>query len=167
MEPDLDTNDGSHRMMELLAENRGMTIETISADARLLHDLGMDGDDAVDFFTALKAELGTDLEALEERWNDHFGGEHLSRAGCAAVVVVACAGFALASMIKWGHPLLWMAVFATIWIGAFRGRPLRGPIKIPITVRDVVAAVEAKRWVKSYDKPLPRVRKGLFWGGRS
>lgn len=144
-----------------------MTLDDLVAEARLLHDLGMDGDDAVEFFSMLQDEFSTDLQPLKARWHEHFGGEFPPLAGWLAIAVAILAGFAAAKLSGFGQPLLWALVIAGVWLLAFRGRPLRGPEMIPITVRDVLASVAAGRWLMSYDEPLRRERKGIFWGGES
>ena len=164
MVPPDDTRD---RVLALLAENRGMTLDDLDAEARLLHDLGMDGDDAVEFFSMLQDEFATDLRSLKARWHDHFGGEYPPLAGWLAIAVAILAGVAAARLSGFDHPVLWAMVIAGVWLLAFRGRPLRGPKMIPITVRDVLASVAAGRWLMSYDEPVRRERKGIFWGGSS
>jgi hypothetical protein len=61
------------RVMQFTAQRwpvrkgRSLTTET-----RLAQDLGMDGDDAVDFFDAFQQDFGVDLEDLHMHWDQHF-----------------------------------------------------------------------------------------------
>jgi acyl carrier protein len=154
------------RILELLAENRGMRVEQIWPESRLLHDLGMDGDDAVDFFSDLQNEFGTDFAVLDEHWSDHFGGEHLTLAGFIGIVVSVFMGFAAAEIASVGHPLLWAFGIGAIWLFAFGAWPLRGPSRIPILVAEVIASVQAGKWLKHYDDRPRRERTGVYWGQR-
>lgn len=65
-------------VVEMLANERGLSPDKIEPSSRLLQDLGMDGDDAVDFFISLQERFRTDLSALHEVWSDHFGPECFS-----------------------------------------------------------------------------------------
>ena len=65
-------------VMEMLAQERGLPRNKIEPSSRLLQDLRIDGDDAVDFFISLQDRFGTDLSALQERWSEHFGPEGFS-----------------------------------------------------------------------------------------
>jgi|MudIll2142460700_1097286.scaffolds.fasta_scaffold269067_2 acyl carrier protein len=47
--------------------------EPLSEDTRLLHDLGMDGTDAVEFMEAFSGEFDVDMSKLE--FDRHFGPE--------------------------------------------------------------------------------------------
>jgi hypothetical protein len=91
------------RVRQLVAAERGMVLEDIAIDSRLLEDLGMEGDDAVKFFRRFAREFGVDLAGM--RWRRHFSAE----------------GF-----FSWWIP------------------------DIPVTVRDLVNAASAKRWLMDY-----------------
>jgi hypothetical protein len=47
----------------------------IALDRSLNLDLGMDGDDAVEFFEAFAEKFGVDLTELGEEWSRYFGPE--------------------------------------------------------------------------------------------
>jgi acyl carrier protein len=53
-----------HEVTHMLAHERGLPLERITPSSRLREDLGMDGDDAVEFFVELNQRFGTDLTAL-------------------------------------------------------------------------------------------------------
>jgi hypothetical protein len=47
--------------------------ERVTLDTRLAADLGLDGDEAEEFFEAFRKQFAVDLSALE--WDRHFGPE--------------------------------------------------------------------------------------------
>lgn len=63
------------RIVAMVAEERSMNPQRILLSSRLLHDLGMDGDDAVEFFEKFAKEFNVDLSALGKHWSEHFGPE--------------------------------------------------------------------------------------------
>lgn len=65
-------------IIELVADQSGVPREKIHLSDRLLQDIGMDGDDAVDFFNSVHERFGTDLTHLHEHWSEHFGPEGVS-----------------------------------------------------------------------------------------
>ena len=48
-------------ILKLVVEQTGVIPVKVKSSSRLLHDLGMDGADAVDFFNAVQERFGTDL----------------------------------------------------------------------------------------------------------
>jgi hypothetical protein len=65
--------DPTVRVRQLVATERGMQLESISLESRLLEDLGMEGDDAQEFFQRFAREFDVDLSAM--RWRRHFSDE--------------------------------------------------------------------------------------------
>ena len=72
------------QVIQLVAEAADVKPETVHLTTRLLDDLGMDGDDAVEFFNRVHEQFGTDLTNLHSHWREHFGPEGLS---CAAGLI--------------------------------------------------------------------------------
>src|SRR3954454_17627807 len=72
------SRDHQSEVIDLLAHERGLTSDKVHLSDRLLQDLGMDGDDAVDFFNSVNEQFGTDLTHLHEHWSGHFGPEGFS-----------------------------------------------------------------------------------------
>lgn len=131
----------------MLAKERGLSPAKINASSRLLHDLGMDGDDAVDFFTALHERFGTDLSALHEGWSDHFGPEGFSCWNGLVIMSAAVVGGVAAALLNIGAAggiVITVALLALwLWIMRIWGPPEKMQ---PITVDQVIAAVEAGAW---------------------
>jgi len=66
-------SDHSYEVIDLLAHERGLTRDKFNPSDRLLHDLGMDGDDAVDFFNSVHERFGTDLTHRRARRSESSG----------------------------------------------------------------------------------------------
>ncbi|MBV7257590.1 hypothetical protein KCG44_12430 [Pacificimonas sp. WHA3] len=144
--------DVEQQLITMLSKERGLPADRIKPSSRLLDDLGMDGDDAVEFFIDVKETFGTDISLLEENWNRHFGPEGLS---CWLGVIVVPVAF-LTGMISahFGLPnwatfiAALIAIVAGVW--ALNKIPSKNP-HIPITVDELVEAVKAGAWLKSYN----------------
>ncbi|MFD0850427.1 hypothetical protein [Sphingosinicella xenopeptidilytica] len=135
----------------MLVEERGLSPTKIKPSSRLVQDLGMDGDDAVDFFVSLQERFGTDLSALYERWSDHFGPEGFSGWNGVVIIPAAVAGGVAASLLDLGE-LTGIAItvgLLALWVWAMKtwGHPNKMQ---PITVAEVIAAVEAGVWPSRY-----------------
>lgn len=134
-------------VVEMLAKERGLAPARIDASSRLLQDLGMDGDDAVDFFISLQERFGTDLTALHERWSDHFSPEGFSCWNGLVIIpaaVIAGVAAALADLGPAGGVAI-TAALLTLWLWVMKnwGPPDK---MLPIRVAQVIAAVEAGAW---------------------
>ncbi len=141
------------RVIEFTARRLPAAAGRISLDSRLLQDLGLDGEDAIEFFEAYDDEFEVDLSVLiEQNWKRHFG----SVGGVRWTVI---AGFFLCFLISEGLNYLFRAVpqwllylaIILVWAGVMEFWPLgaKPPELIPITVRDLVEAARAKEWVKA------------------
>ncbi len=134
-------------VVEMLANERGVSPAKIDATSRLLQDLGMDGDDAVDFFISLQERFGTDLTTLHERWSDHFGPEGFSCWNGLVIMPAAVIGGVTAGLLDLGTTAgITIAVTLLglwIWVMKTWGPP---DTLQPITVAQVIAAVEVGDW---------------------
>ena len=133
----------------MLAQERGLPSERILSSSRLLHDLGMDGDDAVDFFTSLHERYGTDLTSLFANWGDHFGPEGFSCWNGLIVVPAAIAGGATAGWLNLGTMAGILIATVILVLGYWAINRMTPDPSIPITVAEVVSAVEAGSWPES------------------
>lgn len=130
----------------MLADERGLSAEKISPSSRLLHDLGMDGDDAVEFFQSLQERYGTDLTNLYQHWGDYFGPEGFSCWNGLIILPAAVAGGVVAGLLDLGAMVgfLIAVVLLVAWYWAIH-RVTPDPLQ-PITVAEVVSAAEAGAW---------------------
>ena len=134
-------------VIDLLVEERGLPRERIQPTSRLLQDLGMDGGDAVDFFEIIHKRFGTDLTHLYDSWGGHFGPEGVSCWDALIILPAALIGGLFAGdaglSTFWGIVVTVALLAAWVWAMRRWGPPDR---MVPITVREVIAAVEAGEW---------------------
>lgn len=143
----MESRDQQSEIIDLVAHERGLPREKVHLSDRLLHDLGMDGDDAVDFFNSVQERFGTDLTHLREHWSEHFGPEGFSCWYGLAMILAAVIGGAVAAMTglsaPWGFVIAVALLAAALWASRRWGPTDR---TVPITVGDVIAAIEAGAW---------------------
>jgi len=59
----------------VIAHAAGLSAASVTPGTRLLQDIRMDGDDAVDFFKTFEKKFNVDLVRLWEHWHHHFAPE--------------------------------------------------------------------------------------------
>ena len=149
--PDFDLQDRLYALIIHHTDGRRPLRDT----DELFDDLGLDGDDAVDFFQAYGEAFNVDLTSLHRRWGAHFGPEGFPLSfGLGMILIGAAVGFlvALTGLPKWAaFGLGLLAAFG--WLIGLRAWPLpRGEALIPITVSDLIHAARIGRWPET-DKP--------------
>jgi len=72
------TDEVERRVLDFVAKERGMRIDKISNAKSINFDLGMDGDDAVEFFQDFAEKFSVDLTELGDEWDRYFGPEGFS-----------------------------------------------------------------------------------------
>jgi|SRR5690348_12145013 len=141
------SRDHQSEVIDLVAYERGLPGEKVHLSDRLLQDLGMDGDDAVAFFNSLQERFGTDLAHLHEHWSEHFGPEGFSFWNGLVIIPAAVIGGVVAGVAGlstfWGVAITVALLTPWLWVMRRWGPPDR---LVPITVGEVVAAVEAGAW---------------------
>lgn len=135
---------------KLLIEGQGVPKRKVTPDARILHDLGVDGDDAGEIFEALHERFGTDFTELNRQWRVFFNteGTSLREMLIGILVIIICAGAAgaLAAALHWPLIVVWVLAIA-LFVGGGRlfsrwfGRELQ-----PLTVALLAEIVRAGRW---------------------
>lgn len=140
------------RVLQFTAKRIPDAASRVSLDSRLVEDLGLDGEDAIEFFEAYDDEFEVDLSVLiEQNWKRHFGsvgGVHWSIVAGFFVCFLISEGLArlLKSVPQW---LLYLGIIL-VWWGVLQFWPANTKKElVPITVRDLLEAAQAKRWVKS------------------
>ena len=139
--------DVASEVFDLVAEERGVARDRVQLASRLLHDLGMDGDDAVDFFETVHDRFGTDLTNLHASWGTHFGSEGFSPWNGLIIIPTALIGGVIAGSAGlsglWGFAIA--IALLVVWVLIMRrwGPPDK---LVAVTVADVVQAVEAGAW---------------------
>jgi hypothetical protein len=145
----------SARVFALVADERGRNIEKLEPQLTLQHDLGMDGDDTVEFFERFGREFSVDLRPLGEDWRYYFGPEGIPLRATLSFLIP---GFIISLLFvrfisqlpNWASFLfglvIWISVLLT-W------RYLRGAVSNPqITIQDLIDCVHAGVWKKIVSK---------------
>ena len=121
----------------------------LTTDTRLAQDLGMDGEDAVEFFDEFQRDFGVDLVDLHMHWDQHFSPEGtLSLGALAAIVLCITAGFWLREAI--GILPAWVWGLILIAIAALIHQRFAKDDRLPVTVGDLIESVRVGRWNKAY-----------------
>lgn len=121
----------------------------LTSDTRLAQDLGMDGDDAVEFFEKFGQEFGVDLYELNAHWRQHFAPEGSGSLG-AMVTIVLCitAGFWLRDAIgilpAWAWGITLIVIVAAIHYRFVSDKT------VPVTIGDLVESARLGRWNRPY-----------------
>lgn len=139
--------DVASEVCALVAEERGVARDRVKLASRLVHDLGMDGDDAVDFFKTVHERFGTDLTNLHACWHTHFNPEGLSPWNGLVIIPATVIGGFIAGRAglsgPWGFAIA-IALLEVWLLVMWRWGP-RDEM-IAVTVADVVEAVQAGAW---------------------
>lgn len=143
----MQSRDLQGEVIDLIAKQCGIAREKILISKRLSQDLGIEGDDAVEFFESVQERFGTDLTNLGENWSKHFVPEGFSIWNGLIILPAGVIGMLAGGALGLGKFLTFVMgvalVVACYWALMRWGPPDR---MIPITVGDVVAAVEAGAW---------------------
>jgi len=120
-------------------------------DARLLHDLGLTGNRARSFIRTFSQEFQVNCDALldSDEWNRHFGRERFPR----RLPIFLAVTLFVTAMILGGQldvQWLWLPVAVGVWLARSKAWPMgRGRSDmLPVTILDLIDAVEAGGWVK-------------------
>lgn len=62
-------------VVRVLSRKTGLPTSNIKESSELVASLGLDGDDASEFFEDLRRHFGTDLSALDKAWRHYFRPE--------------------------------------------------------------------------------------------
>jgi hypothetical protein len=122
----------------------------LSLETRITQDLGMDGDDAVEFFKDFGGKFNVDFADLHLRWEQHFAPEGSGSLG-AVVVLCLCvtAGFWFYDLFGLLPPWGW-GIASTSAAFLIYQRWFAKDTTPPITVGDLVESARSGRWTKPY-----------------
>ncbi len=143
------------QVIVLVATKRDVSPTSVRNMSRLVEDLGIDGDDAVEFFKAFEAQFRADLSPLYCHWSKHFGPEGWGWSDVrlnwlmligAGVLVAGVGGVFMPLGVLIGGAILLATITAGFWM-----RWKAGP-SIPVTVADLIVAAETRQWPVSYSK---------------
>ena len=111
-------NDLSKEVFAMVSEFTGARPEKLTSETTLFYDLGMDGDDAVEFFEEFGRAFGVDL--TDFNIENHFGPEGSNP---------------LSSILTWFQ-------------GWWRGDHHSAAGVVPISLHDLVQSARSGRWLK-------------------
>jgi hypothetical protein len=151
------------RVYSLVAEERGMPREELSAGKTLSYDLGMEGDDAVEFFENFERQFNVDLTNLWLNWNRYFAPEGV--APQTALVVLgpgALIGLGLGQAFPRLSTWLCFGFGMVLWVVPFYYFVHRRSRDFPqISVQDLIDCAKAGHWSK-LPPPKDRIRSFLW-----
>jgi acyl carrier protein len=141
-------------VFEFVAKERGIQRDKLKLSDRLLVDLGMDGDDAVEFFEAFEKKFGVDLTYLQEHWNEYFGPEGIPGPGpmlFSIVAMIPSLGLGIVFHLpSWIVVVLGLGtlVAAMFVLGAVNNRRERkNPTSRQIVIPDLIDSIRQKSFV--------------------
>jgi hypothetical protein len=122
----------------------------LSLETRIAQDIGMDGDDAVEFFEDFGKKFNIDFADLHIRWDQHFAPEGGGSPGTIVVLFICViAGFWLHDLFgllpSWGWGIALIGAAILIYQRWFAKKTM-----LPITVGDLVESARSGQWTKPY-----------------
>ena len=142
-------------VIELLILRTNAKRDEITLSAQLLHDLGMDGEDAVDFFDEFATKFNVDISTLRQDWSLHFGPERLPLAGILVILLWALSSGLLHLIFEQVPIWAFAAGLALIagWALSRLNRKGESAGLDPIRVSDLVASAQSGRWTLAPNDP--------------
>jgi hypothetical protein len=139
------------RVIALVVEETRTKPTRVQLASRLAEDIGMDGDDAVEFFEKFGEAFHVDLTPLGDRWDQHFSGEGGPSPGWLVVIGASIAVAAiLHELVKWVP--MWASTIALVALSCWIYSRFFHQAKLPVTVQDLVDAAVSGKWVKEYEE---------------
>ena len=148
------------QVLAFTAERTGCHERELSLGVRLAQDIGMDGDDAVEFFEKFADRFKVDITELQKNWDKHFGPEAgLAPSGSLGVVVSffmgACTiGWILSKYVPALALWAWITVvmiFGVEVVFVYQWWFGKEDPCLPITIRDLVEAARTGCWISKQD----------------
>ena len=142
------------RVLAFVSEQTGVKGEELRPETTLSQDLGVEGDDAVEFFEKFRTKFAVDLRELGRDWSFYFCPEGLP-ISTALIVFVPAIPIALA-LIKIFPRVpdgLWFIAAFVFWMSlvVFWGnwRERNAIVKRPqVTVQDLIDCAHSGIWTK-------------------
>jgi hypothetical protein len=141
-----------------VSETVGVQLDRVHLRSTLGKDLGVDGDDAIEFFDAYSLAFHVDVTALQAKWSEFFGPEGLGAGQLIMLVPFAVAAILLFS-VGWMFGLQPRADLALVIIAIVGGVlmfpwrhisfwPYEKLFSLPkqITVAELIEAARRGRW---------------------
>jgi len=142
------------QVFDFVAKERGIKREKLKLSDRLLVDLGMDGDDAVEFFEEFEKKFEVDLTYLQEHWNEYFGPEGISGTASflfSSIAMVPALGLGIVFYLpSWVVIVLGLCtlVAAMFVLGSINNRRERkNPTSRQISIVDLIDSILKKSFI--------------------
>jgi hypothetical protein len=155
------------RILALVSLATGAKAEKLQLGKTLSGDLGMEGDDAAEFFEKFGSEFAVDLTDLYRNWSFYFSPEGVP---ITTALLVAIPPVAIAILLQRFFPrlhgmvalgiavLLWLPVFVRWSRWRYNNRTLQ------ITIEDLVQSASTGKWTKAVpEELLHRMNKPKFY----
>ena len=140
----------SEALSRLLTEKHGVPASDVKNEARIVHDLGVDGDDVAELLNDLQAAFGTDLSALAEQWPTFFNTEGASPLailiGIPAIILCGSVAGVVIALLQWPKFLALVLALAFFVGGGWAWSRWIGKGLQPVTVGGLVEIVQAGKW---------------------
>jgi len=147
--PDLVSSAIENRICTLVSEQNGANRKKLSLDSTLSHDLGIEGDDAVELFQRFSDEFKVDLTQLEVDWHHYFAQEGL---GPGTFLVASVPPLLAAFYCNLKFPRLgWLTIVLMSvlwWLILYSWIRLQGPRSPQISIQDLIDCAKARKWTK-------------------
>jgi len=154
------------RVLALVSEATGTKLEKLKPTTTLSGDLGMGGDDAVEFFEKFGSEFTVDLTDLDRDWKFYFSLEGVP---IATALLVAIPSVGIAIVLERFFPrlrgIVALGIGALLWLVLLvkwsRWRHRDSP---QITVEDLVQSASSRKWTKTVpERFAQRINKPKFY----
>lgn len=134
-------------VVDFTARQLSVRREKIGLESRLGRDLGVDGDDAVQFFDQFEKTFNVSLSNLRSEWGYHFGPE-ASFTGRQLFGSLICISLVLLALLlarqlpTWGLCVdIATAALSLIWVLVAGRQRL-----VDISINDLVNAAKNRKW---------------------
>lgn len=151
------TMDIEETVLRSVSRERGIKFAKLNLSDRLKVDLGMDGDDAVEFFEKFAAEFNVDCSELQDCWDSYFAPEAVAwPPATIPALMIGSAVIGVLMAIFFPGPYGWAGFFlllgiclATLfaWAQFNTMRERRNPTSPQITIAQLVDAATTKRLI--------------------
>lgn len=128
-----------HRVRRCVAKAADCRLEKVGPDSELTRDLGIDGDEAIDFLNAFSSDFGVDLSRMPH--GEYFGPEGLPF-GVGLLLFAGGVACLVAWSVAWWlgtAPILGCLAFGVVWQ---RTHPLAA-----LSVRHLAIVAKRGIWV--------------------
>ena len=135
------------RVYALLVKELGVKRSKLTPSTTLSRDLGLEGDDAVEFLKNFEKEFSADLKLLRENWNSYFSSESVSPvAYIPCVIATILFAIVFPQSPPWLSVLLGLLLGFAVLLGWIRVFGKNGPL---ITVQDLIDCATQGKWTKT------------------